>query len=118
MSYIICFWDKSKIQVTDETGEKLKKAILDNSVKNFILSDNLYSISGIEKIIDKYTAYETFPTENEYLKELENSLTKEEVEEWNSLEEKDKLTFKEARKFKSLTGISVSPERLKQKLLK
>lgn len=117
MSDIICFWDKSKIQVTAETGKKLKQAILDNSVKTFMLSDNLYSIAGIEKIVDKGTAYSIFPTENDYLKELSNDLTSEESKEWERLEEKEKLTPAEANKIYLLIGEKVKPERIDQKLL-
>ena len=117
MSDIICFWDKSKIQVTTETGKKLKQAILDNSIKNFVLSDNLYSVAGIEKIIDKGTAYETFPTENEYLKELTSCLTDEEMKEWDRLEAKEKVTPTEAQKYLELTGDRIDPEKVEQKLL-
>lgn len=83
-TYIICFWDKSKLQVSWETGEKLKEIILNNSAKNFMLFDNLYSIAGIEKIIDKDTAYEVFPSEYEFLKNLETSFTEEECNEDNT----------------------------------
>ncbi len=69
--YIICFWDKSKIQVSEETGENLKEAIQAGEVKFFELNNSLYSIAGIEKIISKHEAYESFPTEYEYLKNLE-----------------------------------------------
>jgi len=80
MSYIICFWDKSKIQITDQTAEKLKEAIKKGEIKTFELEDNLYSVNGVEKIIHKGYAFDVFPAEYEYLKSLEDHLSKEEME--------------------------------------
>lgn len=82
MSYIICFWDKSKLQVSTKTGERLKQGVKSGDIKNFELEGGLYSIAGIEKIITKGQAYETFPTEGEYLKELEDTASDEENKEW------------------------------------
>ncbi len=70
MSYIICFWDKSKLQVSDETAEKLKVAISAEQIKTFELGQNLYAVSGVEKIITKDDAYTTFPTEGQQLQDL------------------------------------------------
>ena len=72
MSYIICFWDKSKLQVSDDLGEKLKAAITAESIKTFELGSSLYSVSGVEKIIPKDEAYRTFADEWQTLKELED----------------------------------------------
>ena len=70
MSYIIVFWDKSKIQVNDIIGEKLKLAVKAGQLKNFELGDSLYAISGIEKIIPKDEAYIVFPADTEYLSDM------------------------------------------------
>ena len=70
MSYIICFWDKSKLQVSDDTAKKLEQAIMVGDIKNFKLGDNLYAVAGVEKIITKEDAYEVFPTEFERLQNL------------------------------------------------
>ena len=76
MSYIICFWDRSKLQISNEVGEKLKNAIQNNEIKTFVLNESLYMISGIEKIIPKEEAYDIFPNEWELLKGLnDKSLT-------------------------------------------
>lgn len=77
MSYILCFWDKSKIQVSDSVGNKLKEAIRSESIKTFELGSSLYSISGIEKIIPKDEAWTTFPTEWESLKDMEERIPSE-----------------------------------------
>ncbi len=78
MSYIICFWDKSKIQLPDKIGEALKTAIKANAIKNFELGENLYMVSGIEKIITKDEAFNVFPAEWEQMTRLEDRLpTKE-----------------------------------------
>jgi hypothetical protein len=70
MSYIVCFWDKSKLQVSDETAEKLKEAILNDTIKGFELGAGFYSVGGVEKIINKERAYNVFPTEYELLSSL------------------------------------------------
>ena len=77
MSYIVCFWDKSKLQVSDEVGIKLQEAKKSKSIENFELDSGLYSLSGVDKIITKDRAYEVFPTEFEYLQSLEDCLTSE-----------------------------------------
>ena len=75
MSYIICFWDKSKLQVSDETAEKLKAAISAEQIKTFELGAGLYAVGGVEKIITKDQAYDTFPTEFALLSSLEDKPT-------------------------------------------
>lgn len=70
MSYIICFWDKSKIQVDEETGVKLKEAISAETIKTFELNASLYSVAGIEKIIPKDEAFDVYPLEWELLKKM------------------------------------------------
>lgn len=72
MSYVICFWDKSKLQVTDTVGKKLQDAIMSEEIKNFKLGENLYAIGGVEKIISKDEAYNVFPGEYEVLNSLED----------------------------------------------
>lgn len=72
MSYIICFWDKSKLQVTDEVGEKLKEAIRTESIKTFELGSSMYAVGGVEKIIPKEEAYNTFPEQWEQFKQMED----------------------------------------------
>jgi len=72
MSYIICFWDKSKIQVSDLVGEKLKEAVRTQSIKTFEIGASLYSVGGIEKIITKEEAWEAFPMDWERLKDMED----------------------------------------------
>lgn len=74
MSYIICFWDKSKIQVTNTMGEKLKEAIRTESIKTFDLGGNLYAVGGVEKIILKSDAFDVFPSEWEQLKNMEDKM--------------------------------------------
>lgn len=78
MSYIICFWDKSKIQVTDEIGKKLKTAWRDQSIKTFELEENIYALNALEKIITKEEAYNVFPAEWRQLGDLKDRVpTKE-----------------------------------------
>ncbi len=72
MSYLICFWDKSRIQVEDSVGEKLQGAMQENSIKNFKLGMNLYAVSGVEKIITKEKAFEVFPADWEQLQHMTN----------------------------------------------
>lgn len=72
MSQLICFWDKSKIQVNDDIGEKIKQAILTDSIKGFMIAGNFYAVGGVEKIISKADAYDIFPAEFETLKAMED----------------------------------------------
>ena len=72
MSYLICFWDKSKIQVNEETANKLKYAISNKLIDNFTIGDSLYAVGGVEKIIPKYEAFDIFPSEFESLKAMED----------------------------------------------
>lgn len=71
MSYIIIFWDKSKLQVSKEVGDKLKEAIQSEAIKTFTLGQSLYSVSGVEKIVPKTEAYNLYPDQWELLKNLE-----------------------------------------------
>ena len=88
MSYIICFWDKSRLQVDDSVGEKLKNAIRSQSIKTFDLGNNLYFVSGVEKIITKEESFNVFPGDWEQLTKLEDrSPTKETM---TALEEANK----------------------------
>lgn len=72
MSYIICFWDKSRLQVNNEIGGKLKDAIRAESIKTFELGLSMYSVSGVEKIIPKEEAWNIFPADWEILKNMED----------------------------------------------
>ena len=72
MSYIICFWDKSKIQVEDNVADVLKKLILAEQIKNFELGQNMYAVSSVEKIITKQVAYEVFPEQYQQLQDMED----------------------------------------------
>lgn len=63
MSYVICFWDKSKIQVSDADAAKIKAVIQSEKYSTITLGNNLYAVKGIEKIITKDEAYEVFPEE-------------------------------------------------------
>ncbi len=105
MSQIICFWDKSKIQVDDNTGGKLKAAIVAQTIKNFVLDGNLYAVGGVEKIIDKNEAFNVFPTEWEQLSNMEDRLpTKETMQ---ALEEgnKNPVGLKKLDEIKKLNGL-------------
>lgn len=70
-NFIICFWDKSKIQITEEMAKKLQDAILNDTIKVFMIDKSLYAVGSIEKIIPKQEAYMAFPDDNEYLQRLE-----------------------------------------------
>lgn len=70
MSYVICFWDKSKIQIDDSVAEVLKKLILTEQIKTFELGNGLYAVSSVEKIISKQDAYDTFPDQWKELQSL------------------------------------------------
>jgi hypothetical protein len=71
MNYIICFWDKSKIQITEEMANLLKEAIKNESIKSFTIEDSLYAVGGVEKIIPKDEAYRVFPEQNEIFQRME-----------------------------------------------
>lgn len=75
-NYIICFWDKSKIQIDEDMATKLKQAIVSESIKFFMIDDSLYAIAGVEKIITKDEAYLVFPEHNEQLQRLETKQPK------------------------------------------
>lgn len=68
MSYIIAFKDKSKLQVEDETAKTLMDAILGGQLQHFELGGEMYSVSGVDKIISKDKAFDIFPSEWELLK--------------------------------------------------
>jgi hypothetical protein len=72
MSYVICFWDKSKLQVNDEVGMKLQEAKINGQIKDFKLGQGLYSLAGIDKIIPKSEAFDVFPTEWQLLKDMQD----------------------------------------------
>lgn len=84
MSYLICFWDKSKIQISDDFADKLKQAILAESIKGFDLNGNLYMVSGIEKIIRKEDAWGVFPEEWQTLQNLQDIEPQNNLPELNS----------------------------------
>ncbi len=75
MSYIICFWDKSKLQISDEAAVLLKEAISAETIKTFELGDSLYAVGGVEKIIPKAVAYDVFPTEFQLLQNMIDTTT-------------------------------------------
>jgi len=70
MSYIICFWDKSKIQIPDELAKKLMGAIQAEEIKHFTLNESLYFIGSVEKIIPKEEARRAFPDDWGYFNEM------------------------------------------------
>jgi len=74
MSFLIVFWDKSKIQISDSTAEKLKEAIGAEKIKTFEIGRNLYSVSAVEKIITKEDAYDTFPKEWDKLQTMKDEV--------------------------------------------
>lgn len=78
MSFIIIFWDKSKVQINDDTAETLKTAIREETVKTFELENSLYSVSGIEKIIPKDQAYDIYPDQWELLNKMDSKLPRRE----------------------------------------
>jgi len=75
MSYIIVFDDRSKIQVSDEVGERIKAARRSRTLENFEIGRSQYSEKSIRKIITKEEAYDTYPTEWEMLKEMADAPT-------------------------------------------
>ncbi len=75
-NYIICFWDKSKIQINEEMAKKLMDAILNDTIKVFTIDDNMYATGGVEKIIKKEEAYLIFPDDNEKLQRMETKQPK------------------------------------------
>ncbi len=79
MSYIICFWDKSKIQVNEIIGEKLKQAIKEGRIEHFELGQSLFSVKEVAKIVSKDEAYAYFPSEFAYLNTMEDRKPNEET---------------------------------------
>lgn len=75
MSYIICFWDKSKLQVSDQAGETLKTAIREKLIDVFEVDKGLYAVGGVEKIISKYEAFDIFPSEYALLSKMTDQNT-------------------------------------------
>lgn len=73
MSYIICFWDKSKVQVSDILAVKLMNGIEAGDIKNFILNESLYAVGGVEKIIPKEEARQSFPADWEYFNTMDDA---------------------------------------------
>ena len=84
-NYVICFWDKSKIQITGEMALKLQEAILNDAIKVFKVDQSLYAVGSVEKIIPKEEAYMTFPDDNEYLQRLETKHPSFKLAENNNL---------------------------------
>jgi hypothetical protein len=75
-NFIICFWDKQKIQITEDMAKKLQEAILNDTIKVFKIDESMYAVRGVEKIIPKEEAYLVFPEENGYLQTLETKQPK------------------------------------------
>ncbi len=75
-NYIICFWDKSKIQIAEDMAIKLMAAIEAETIKTFSIDGNLYATGGVEKIIKKEEAYQAFPDDNERLQRMETKQPK------------------------------------------
>lgn len=73
MSYIISFWNKSRIQISNEAAETLKQAISSESIKTFEIGKNLYAVSSVEMIIEKEEAWRVFSEAWQELKNLEDS---------------------------------------------
>jgi len=73
MSYIICFWDKSKLQVSDIVANKLMAGIDGGDLKYFMLNESLYAIGGVEKIVPKEEARKSFPEDWEYFNTMEDA---------------------------------------------
>ena len=73
MSYIICFWDKSKLQVSDILANKLMAGIEGGQIKNFIINESLYAVGGVEKIVPKDEARRAFPEDWEYFNSMEDA---------------------------------------------
>ncbi len=69
--YIIEFWDKSKIRITEDMATNLKAAIQADSIKHFMLDSSLYAVSGVEKIIPVEEAYLVYPEENQRFQTME-----------------------------------------------
>lgn len=84
MSYIVCFWDKSRLQVSDDMGEKLKFAKENKTHEVFTLQGSQYSITGIDKILKKNKAFDVFPADWDYLKNLTDELPEQEFLKLNS----------------------------------
>lgn len=75
-NYIICFWDKSKIQIEESLAIKLIAAIEAESIKTFSIDGNMYAVGGVEKIIKKEDAYQIFPEDYEILQRMESKQPK------------------------------------------
>lgn len=73
MSYIICFWDKSKVQVSDIVANKLMSGIDGGDIKYFMLNESLYAVGSVEKIIPKDEARKSFPEDWEYFNTMEDA---------------------------------------------
>lgn len=74
MSYIIGFFNKSKIQVSDEVGIKLQDHWLNGDLKAFRVNGEAYAFSGIEAIVSKDKAYAIFFKDFEQLNQMEDEL--------------------------------------------
>lgn len=74
MSFIIVFWDKAKLQISDEAAENLMAAIQAETIKTFTLDRSLYSVSGVNKIIPKEEARRSYPDDWGYFNEMVDAL--------------------------------------------
>ncbi len=72
MSYIICFKNKAKIQVDEITGVKLKEAKANQTAETFEIENDLFSLSGIDMIVNKTNSFNYFPFDWELLKSMED----------------------------------------------
>jgi len=86
--YIICFWDKSKIRVTDKIGESLKQAIHAGMISYFELEQSLYAVKSVEKIIPVEEAYKSYPEENEKFQRMDVKQSNEDILKIESDEQK------------------------------
>lgn len=77
MSYIIVFWDKSKLQISDEMATRLMGAIQSGELKHFGLNQSLYSIAGVDKVITKEEARRVFPEDWVQFNGMEDSKANE-----------------------------------------
>lgn len=84
MSYVIGFADDSKIQVSDGTGEKLKIILLEGKLTFFELAGEVFKTSSVMKVVTKQTAFDTWPKDWELLKNMEDTLTSEELKQLGS----------------------------------
>jgi len=73
MSYILVFWDKAMLQISDEAAKTLMTAIQAETIKTFTLDQSLYSVAGVNKIIPKDEARKSYPDDWTYFNEMEDA---------------------------------------------